>query len=57
LTASLTGTVSKTYDGTLAATLADANYNLVGVLSGDTVVLNDPTSGVFDTRMPGSARR
>jgi len=53
LTASLTGTVSKTYDGTLAATLADANYNLVGVLSGDTVVLNDPTSGVFDTKNAG----
>jgi autotransporter-associated beta strand protein len=49
LTAGLTGTVSKTYDGTVAATLAAGNYSLPGVISGDTVTLNNPASGTYDT--------
>ena len=56
LTAGLTGTVSKTYDGTTAATLAAGNYTLSGVVSGDTVTLNDPTSGTYDTRNQGSGK-
>jgi hypothetical protein len=56
LTAGLTGTVSKTYDGTTAATLAAANYTLPGVLSGDTVNLNDPTSGTYDTKNVGTGK-
>ena len=47
LTAALTGTITKTYDGTTTATLTTANYNLTGVISGDTVSLNDPTSGAY----------
>jgi hypothetical protein len=53
LTASLTGTASKTYDGTTAATLAAGNYSLPGVVSGDNVNLNNPTSGTYDTRNVG----
>ena len=56
LTASLTGTVSKTYDGTTTAALADANYSLSGVLDGDTMVLNDPTSGSYDSKNAGTGK-
>jgi fibronectin-binding autotransporter adhesin len=56
LTAGLTGTVSKTYDGTTAATLAAGNYTLPGVVSGDTVTLNNPTSGTYDTKNVGSGK-
>ena len=56
LTAGLTGTVSKNYDGTTGATLAAGNYNLSGVVSGDTVTLNNPTSGTYDTRNQGSGK-
>ena len=47
LTAGLTGTVSKTYNATNAATLTSGNYTLTGVVNGDTVNLNDPTSGTY----------
>jgi filamentous hemagglutinin family protein len=47
LTASLTGTVAKTYDGTDAATLSPANYVLSGIKNGDAVTLNDPTAGTY----------
>jgi alpha-L-arabinofuranosidase len=56
LTAGLIGAVTKTYDGTTAATLAPINYTLSGVVSGDTVTLNNPASGSFDTRNVGSGK-
>ncbi len=56
LTASLTGTVQKTYDGTATATLAPGNYQLAGVVSGDSVSLNDPTSGLYDTKNAGTGK-
>ncbi|MGD0206552.1 MAG: YDG domain-containing protein [Verrucomicrobiota bacterium] len=56
LTAGLTGTVSKPYDGTTTATLAAGNYTLSGVVSGDTVTLNNPTSGTYDTRNQGTGK-
>ena len=56
LTAGLTGTVSKTYDGTTVATLAEGNYTLSGVVSGDTVTLNNPTSGTYDSQDQGSGK-
>jgi len=56
LTAGLTGAVSKNYDGTMVATLAPGNYTLSGVLSGDTVSLNNPTSGTYDTRNQGTGK-
>lgn len=56
LTITLTGTVSKPYDGTTTATLTPANYILSNVVTGDNVVLNDPTSGTYDTPDAGSAK-
>ena len=48
LTASLIGTVAKTYDGTASAVLNASNYQLTGTIFGsDSVALNDPTSGSF----------
>jgi hypothetical protein len=48
--------VSKNYDGTPVATLALANYTLSGVVSGDTVTLNNPASGAYDTRNVGGGK-
>jgi filamentous hemagglutinin family protein len=56
LFASLTGTVDKTYDRTTAATLASGNYSLSGVIGGDTVSLNNPTGGSYDTRNVGTGK-
>jgi hypothetical protein len=56
LTAGLTGTVNKNYDGTTAAKLAAGNYTLAGVAGGDTVTLNNPTSGTYDTRNQGGGK-
>ncbi|MGA2281958.1 MAG: YDG domain-containing protein [Verrucomicrobiota bacterium] len=56
LTAGLTGTVSKTYNSTTAATLASGNYTLSGTVSGDTVTLNNPTSGTYNTKNAGSGK-
>jgi len=54
LTASLTGSVSKVYDTTNAATLASGNYQLQGVLGSDTVALNNPVSGTYGSVNAGS---
>jgi filamentous hemagglutinin family protein len=54
LTASLTGTVTKTFDGNTAASLADGNYALSGVVSSDDVSLNDPTGGTYDNPNAGT---
>ena len=56
LTAGLTGTVTKTYDGTTTATLAAANYGLSGVVGGDAVTLSNPTSGSYDTKNVGTGK-
>ena len=56
LTASLTGSVSKEYDRTDAATLGGGNYTLTGVIAGDTVTLNNPVSGTYDTVNVGSSK-
>lgn len=56
LTAGLTGTASKNYDGTQTASLAAGNYTLSGVVGGDTVTLNNPASGNYDTRNVGSGK-
>ncbi len=54
LTASLTGTVQKTYDGTDAATLGAGNYSLSDTVNGDSITLSDPTSGTYATPNVGS---
>jgi filamentous hemagglutinin family protein len=56
ITATLTGTVQKIYDGTVAAVLGASNYQLSGVVSGDAVTLNNPASGSFDTANTGSGK-
>lgn len=47
ITPSLTGSVSKTYDGNNTATLTSANYTSTGAVDGDTVTLNNPASGTY----------
>jgi hypothetical protein len=56
LTASLTGTVRKTFDGTASANLTGSNYLLTGALAGDSVALNAPSSGVYDSANAGSGK-
>jgi hypothetical protein len=56
VTASLVGTVEKTYDGTTTATLAPGNYDLSGKIVGDDVALNDPAAGAYDTKDVGTGK-
>jgi uncharacterized repeat protein (TIGR03803 family) len=56
VTAGLTGGVSRNYNGTVTATLTAANYNLFGVFAGDSVTLNNPASGAYDTRNQGTGK-
>ena len=56
LTASLTGTVTKTYDGTTTANLNSGNYSLSGVLGSDFAFLNNPVSGAYDTKNIGTGK-
>ncbi len=54
LTASLIGTVAKTYDATTVATLGVGNYQLTGVIGSDVVTLNDPDTGAYATANAGT---
>ncbi|NDF13684.1 MAG: hypothetical protein EB060_12830, partial [Proteobacteria bacterium] len=54
VTAALAGGVSKAYDGTTFATLAPANYTLSGTLAGDSVLLNSPAVGTYDSKAIGT---
>ena len=55
LTAGLTGSIDKTFDGNADATLTADNYTLTGgVVSGDNVSLNEPTNGTYDNANPGT---
>ena len=56
LIASLTGSVSRIYDGTTAAALNAANYLLNGVIGKDTVSLNNPASGTYDNANAGTGK-
>ena len=56
LTASLTGTVSKTYDGSTGATLTAANYTLGTPLFSDQVTLSPVLTGTYDATGVGSGR-
>ena len=56
LVASLTGTVQKTYDGTIIATLAPGDFTLSGVFAGDSVAPNDPISGIYDNKNVGMGK-
>ncbi|MCT0200091.1 hypothetical protein KQ313_10410 [Synechococcus sp. CS-1325] len=54
ITASLTGSISKTYDSTVAAPIASGNYFVSGTIDGDTIQLNNPTLGTYTTAGTGS---
>ncbi|WP_251753779.1 MBG domain-containing protein [Pleomorphomonas sp. JP5] len=57
LTASLTGLVAKTYDGTASATLGSGNYTLSSLtVAGDLVSLVAPTSGSYDSADAGTGK-
>ena len=55
LTASLTGMVSKTYDGTDAATLTSANYNLGNVYGADALTITN-ISGNYSDKNVGTGK-
>ncbi|HSS14695.1 MAG TPA: YDG domain-containing protein, partial [Rhizomicrobium sp.] len=52
-TVTLVGTVQKAFDGTAAATLTASDFDLTGVASGDSVTLNDPVAGFYDSTAAG----
>jgi filamentous hemagglutinin family protein len=56
VSASVVGTVQKPFDGTVAATLNLSNYNLTGVASGDSVTLNNPVAGLYDSQTVGGGK-
>ncbi|MBZ0091606.1 MAG: autotransporter-associated beta strand repeat-containing protein, partial [Sulfuricellaceae bacterium] len=56
VTPSLTGAVSKTYDGNDTATLTAANYTFTGGVDGDTVTLNNPSSGTYGNKNAGTGK-
>jgi hypothetical protein len=59
VTASLTGAVSKTYDGNNTAatlTLTADNYSVSGAVDSDTTMLNNPVSGSYDNRNAGTGK-
>ncbi|MDE2212178.1 MAG: hypothetical protein KGJ83_05575, partial [Betaproteobacteria bacterium] len=49
LTAAITGTITKTYDGTTAATLHDDDYLLSGLISGESISITQ-TSGTYNSK-------
>ena len=56
-TVSLAGPVTKTYDGTPAATLVSGNYSLSNsAVDGDTVNFSFPTSGTYNTSSVGTGK-
>ena len=55
LTVSLTGSVSKTYDGKTSASLTSDNYNLSGQANNDIVTITQ-TSGQYNDKNAGSGK-
>ncbi|TSA16815.1 MAG: filamentous hemagglutinin N-terminal domain-containing protein, partial [Betaproteobacteria bacterium] len=53
---SLTGATSKVYDGTTTATLSGSNFTTTGALDGDTIVLDNPTSGTYADKNAGNGK-
>lgn len=57
ITVDLVGAVSKTYDGSTAATLTGATLTPNGLMNGDVVNLSGtPTIGTFDNRNAGTSK-
>ena len=55
LSASLTGTVSRPYDGSTAINLTESNYAVGGLIAGDSIVLS-PLTGALDDANVGSSK-
>lgn len=53
---SLTGTVSKTYDGTDVATLAAGNFLVSGGVGSDVVSISSGATGTYDNRNVGTGK-
>jgi hypothetical protein len=49
LTATLTGTITKTYDGSTAAALTSSNYSLSGLVGSESFTVNQ-TSGTYNSK-------
>ncbi|HEY1095946.1 MAG TPA: MBG domain-containing protein, partial [Alphaproteobacteria bacterium] len=56
LTAALTGTVTKVYDGDNTAALVLGNYTLSNVYNGDDVALGNLTSGTYNDKNAGTGK-
>ncbi|MFM7267566.1 MAG: beta strand repeat-containing protein, partial [Cyanobium sp.] len=55
ITATLNGTISKPYDGSITATLSGANYFSTGAIDGDLLSLNNPLTGVYNSKDAATA--
>ncbi len=53
VTAVLSGSIVRIYDGTDTASVAPANLSVAGALLGDVVSVSGPSAGTFDTRHVG----
>ncbi|TAN53530.1 MAG: filamentous hemagglutinin N-terminal domain-containing protein, partial [Methylococcaceae bacterium] len=54
ITPTLTGSVSRVYDGGNTATLAASNYGYSGAVDGDTITLGKPATGSYDDKNVGN---
>ncbi|MCW2393542.1 filamentous hemagglutinin family protein [Sphingobium sp. B11D3A] len=57
LTASLTGEISKIYDGNTTAALGTNNFALANLAAGDNVQLLFPATGLYDNRNAGTGHK
>ena len=57
LTAALTGTASKVYDGTTSATLGLSHYTLGNIFGSDDVTLGNYASGNYATKQAGTGKQ
>lgn len=57
VTASLTGTVTKVYDGNNIAYMLPSNYQLNGAITGDDVSLNNPATGTYNNKNVGTGKK
>lgn len=54
LTATIIGTPTKTYDGTMTATLGSGNYLISGLVGGQTITVNQPNSVAYASSEAGA---
>jgi filamentous hemagglutinin family protein len=52
----LVGPVTRDYNATTVAPLVAANYTVSGAIDGDTVTLNNPAAGTYDTKDVGTGK-